>query len=218
MRQGGWCSVCWEICLDQLMGKELTWEVPGWWEAKTLLTWGSWRACREFVLWQKNDLIGPRRRQQPNFFNASPFTLLTLFGLLHIILLCSVTKWIMEALWRNVWVLSLLSKLSNPLSFSEVWRDFVWIFALFSVLLLVCCLPLLKIPCLVCIYCLWQSVSYWCAKNPSRSWFWNTDAPVSVPLHKSDQGNCCLSTVYANFGSETEWCFHLGFRKCTSAV
>lgn len=92
MRQGGRCSVCWEICLDKLMAEELTWDVSGWSRAKMLLTCGSWRACREFVLWQKNYLMGPRRRQQPNFFNAFSFTYFIWITAYHPALLCNQMK------------------------------------------------------------------------------------------------------------------------------
>lgn len=209
MRQGGRCSVCWEICLDKLMAEELTWEVSGWSRAKMLLMCGSWRACREFVLWQKNYLMGPRRRQQPNFFNAFSFTYFIWITAYHPALLCNQMK-----RWRHfgenfVSCLCLfLSTLDDLKSLVFLW-SMEWFHLNFCFLfcMLVCCFLLIKIPCLVCICCFWQGVSSWCAKSPSSSWFWNTDVPVSVPLHKSEQGNCCLSTVCANLGSETEWCF-----------
>lgn len=88
------------------------WPIKG----KTLLRSGSWRACREFVLWQKNHLIGPRRRQQPNFFNAFPFTHFVWITAYHPGLLCNQRN-----KWRQLGekfgsCLSLLWKLLNPLT------------------------------------------------------------------------------------------------------
>lgn len=102
--------------LFRQMAKELTWEVSGWLRAKTLLTCGSRRACGEFVLWQKNHLIGPRRRQQPNFFNAFPFTHFILITAYHPALLCNQMN-----RWRKVWVLS-FSTLEALKSLVLLWR------------------------------------------------------------------------------------------------